>query len=1216
MQWNNGQSMSSMLHNSDFSTTVLKARIALLATAIGGPDYSSNLDPPPYKLGDDCLACLKDLKRWFRLVDENQSRWDVAMAAAEYRILQDDLIPILIDWENKCSLAHKLNKYSYNKEYHDNIALLCVQLMLIMTCPQVLTEQSTARQVAVYSELKKRQLEYKRDILMTERGKVLKAIVRLASKVIKIEKIDRTPRDNVVLRLIINLFRNVVAIEPGELNITKKKQVSARGIGGIDTLPAGVSMDDISLNTVIAAFQRNKVLGLVLTLASSMSVEFEQDFINTPLMELMFYLTKDIPPKSLVGSAKRQEPHSKGDKVSSTGAALLDLLDKENSLKKNVIKNTSTRHSRFGALLSIQTPDSGRLTVSGGGQNLLDDSAALKKLDSRKKWNKRSVQHRDDIVAEGLPNSLLNSGAKSGFSLDSTMTKFACFIDDFIESSFNTLLYSVTNQYTGDQEQMTTLEQTEYLLFFSWFVQYQREKCDNDATADIGCVDSALQETSFILVSTILRTGYESKNWAAVHAGMIAFNELLLLVSSIKDPYNSDEVEFIIEKLFSDDRIQLLSSLPRTAFRYSLQYMKSCVELIHTVLGTLEQYTKDNSLTVTKKTKSTKRKTITEEQVTSMMHSQGIGRDEALDLLNPSFKKLEFDFMKVLRKFCVESIIDTYVNYLQRFRELDDSEIKRAIYFLHRVFMQASEQSLLFRLDLIVLLKDMLAPDGVSKNSRVRKYIEQFSNYFLYQLKRRLKISPSWYIGLLFPLLYGSEVGYFQKYGEIKPHKENTYHAVPPSRFKHIEDQEQLPESVLQDMRYGILVSTLIDDGKEELLHHLISHMEISLDHFKSWLTVNVHNEREMENPPEEVFRIEKIDGSNPFIFDRDFRALLNLIGYLVPFNIEEQCKLLGNVEINSLQDSLELVKKYLATSFQTPNGLPSSSYLIRPKLAVSGLNTEDDGWGNDDDYDYEEPGIVPDNQQLFVTDDDAYFEELERGVGDRLSSENVDKGIAKSKKPKTKTKKFGRLKDNSSLPLHDIGQKPEKNKQQKNVLSKDFISDSEKEDDHINPLFFENEMYMRWLLDKHRGQLPEERYALFGKFSAERIANNGSLQNDYSMLFGGPVPDLEVLRNSETTGSTPDKTLISLSRRVAAEFEKTSEGSEHQNTYEADLSDSEVSADEFSENTSNVGAKSSHSINQPVIDPSSLEDDNGNEFTNSSRKKRRVILSDDEEGN
>lgn len=1204
-----------MIDNNDLSTTILKARIALLATAIGGPDYTSNLDPPPYKLGDDCLACLKDLKRWFRLVDENQNRWDVAMAASEYRILQDDLIPILIDWENKCSLAHKLNKDSGNKEYHDNIALLCVQLIVIMTLPPVLTEQSTSRQVAVYSELRKHQLEYKRDILLAERGKVLKAIVRLASNIIKIEKIDRTPRDNVVLRLIINLFRNVVAIEPGELNITKKKQISLKGINSVDTLPPGVSMDDISLNTAIAAFQRNKVLGLVLTLTSSMSVEFEQDFINTPLMELMFYLTKDIPPESLINGMTQVNESNDNQRVSSTGAELLDLLDKENTLKKNVIKNTSSRHSRFGALLSIQTPDNGRLTVSGGGQNLLDDSTALKKLDSRKKWNKRSLQHRDDVVAEGLPNSLLNSGKNLGFSFDSTMLKFSHFIDDFIDSSFNTLLHSVTNHYTGDQDQMSTLEQTEYLLFFSWFVKYQREKCEKNLATDIGSVDSALQETSFILVSTLLRTGYELQNWAAVHAGMIAFNELLLLTNSVKDPYNSDEVEFIVSKLFSDDRIQLLASLPKTAFRHSLPYMKSCVQLVHTVLETVEQYTDNNSLTVSKKAKSTKKKEITEDQINAVMDSQGIGRDEALDVLNPSFRTMEFNFMKVLKKFCVESIIDTYISYLQRFRELSDSEVKKALYFLHRVCVQASELSILFRLDLIIIMKDMLASDGLHTKSRVRKHIEQFSNYFLYKLKKRLKSSPSWYVGLLFPLLYGSEVGYFQKYGEVKPHKENKYHAVLPSKFKNIEDQEQLPKSVLTDIQYGILVSTLLDDGKEDLLSQLVSHMQTAVDRFKSWLTVNLQHETETENAPDEVFRVQNSGETKPLIFDKDFRALLDLIGYSLPHNVEEECELPGSIEISLLQDSLELLKKYLTTPFETPNGLPSSSYLIRPKFSDSAANVDDDGWQDNDDYDYNDPGIVPDGQHLFVTDDDAYFEELEKGMSDRLSGKEIDKGVAKSKKKlKSKNKITKKQRDNSSLPLHDIGEEPEKAKQRKDVLSKDFISDSEEEEVSINPLFFENEMYMRWLLDKYRGQLPEEKYSVFGRFCAERIATNGFPKNDYSELFGGPVPDLDVLRNSETTNECPDKTLISLSRRVAAEFEKVSEEPENEVTHETDLSDSEMSMDETPADSSNVGPNSSPAAKRPVTGPPSFEDDEEEADADLSRKRRRVLFEDDDD--
>lgn len=194
----------------DFSLTVLRARIALLATAIGGPDYTSQIDPPPYKLGDDCLACLKDLKRWFKLVDDQQKRWDVAMAVAEYRILTDDLLPILIDWENKCSLAAKLAKNNpdheefRNKAYYDKIALNCLQLLVLMTWPLIVTEQSSSNQITLYGELKKHQLVYKKTILSMESGKVLRAAIRLALDVIKIDRLSRTPRDNMVLKLVLN----------------------------------------------------------------------------------------------------------------------------------------------------------------------------------------------------------------------------------------------------------------------------------------------------------------------------------------------------------------------------------------------------------------------------------------------------------------------------------------------------------------------------------------------------------------------------------------------------------------------------------------------------------------------------------------------------------------------------------------------------------------------------------------------------------------------------------------------------------------------------------------------------------------------------------------------------------------------------------------------------------------------------------------------------
>lgn len=1140
-------------HESDTALSILKARIALLSTAIGGPDYTSQLDPPPYKLGDDCLACLKDLKRWFKLVDDQQNRWDVAMATAEYRVLVDDLLPILIEWENKSSLANKLSKknmqdpknqgLSRNKDYYDNIALNSLQLMVLLTWPLVLTDHSTQEQISVYSDLKKHQLTYKKNILSLEKGKVLKAATRLALNVIKINKLDRTPRDNMILRLVLNFFRNILSIEPGELNIAKNRSSSNRGINITDTLPSNVTADDISLNAVITAFHNNKVFGLLLLLSGS-STEFDNDFIDIPLMEILFQMTKEISKDSLFQNVEAGVESKKAseEKLTSACSQLTQLLEKEKALKKNVIQNTSTRHSRFGALLSIQTADNTRLTVSGGN-TLLSDNSALKKLDSRKKWNKREIKKRDDVVIEGLPNSLLNSQTKSIYLNSFSIKILKKFLENFIDSAFNPLLHRLTNHFTTEQDQMVALEQIEYLLFFSWFVSCQRSRCKTDSAADVSYVSVAMEETAFILVSSLLRKSYEEKNWVVVHAGMIAFNELLLLVSYAKELDFNADIEFILSRLFSDERIKLLSDLPKHAFKHTIQYMRSCVDLTHTALKVFEQYDETKSLTIIKKSKQ-KQKNISEVAISNLVENEGLDRDEALEILEPEYQEFEINFTKVRRQFISESVVETYITFLQRFSELEDSYIKKAIFFLHRVVTEGHEEPLLFRIDFIMLLRDMLSKDGIPRTSKVRKHVESFANYYLYRLKKKLKTSTSWFIGILFPLLHSGDVGFFQKYGERKIQDKQQFYGVIPSSFGHIENEQELPDSHLLDLKFGILVSALIDDGKVEMVNILADHMRKALDIFRSFLSLNVQQETELSDPPNQNFSWEEDTDSNPLVFDRDFRALLQLIGYSIPLSIEDNCYLPGSLEIPTLQNSVELVQKYLSTPFQTSNGLPSSSYLIRSP--VGNLNeTTEDGWIENDQYEYGGPGVVQ-GSDGDEGDESGYFDELVGSNSKNMNGKEFKKGLAKSKKAKPrKGERKGKTKRRiikSNLPTFETSDtETHPAKERLFVSSKEYISDSDDDDEAMGPIFFENEMYMRFLLDKYSGQLPDDKYAQFGRFASERMANNGGVRSDFTDLFGGDVPQLESLVQSNQLNNKPDRTLISLSDRVSKEIASVS---------------------------------------------------------------------------
>lgn len=49
-------------------------------------------------LGDDALACLKDLRRWIKLYDQRLNRLDVARCLAEANLIRGDLLEILAGW--------------------------------------------------------------------------------------------------------------------------------------------------------------------------------------------------------------------------------------------------------------------------------------------------------------------------------------------------------------------------------------------------------------------------------------------------------------------------------------------------------------------------------------------------------------------------------------------------------------------------------------------------------------------------------------------------------------------------------------------------------------------------------------------------------------------------------------------------------------------------------------------------------------------------------------------------------------------------------------------------------------------------------------------------------------------------------------------------------------------------------------------------------------
>lgn len=337
----------------------LKAHITNLVSALGGPDLA---DPArPYKLGDDALECLRDLKKWLKGYDERLDRWDVARAISETSLVTVDLPEILAMYESECENGKGTEKL-------DRIATGCLELLVPLTWPLELNKlTSTVNHYRHAPALEQARLRYKQVLLNHGSKKVLKAVIRLTIPSLMKKRPERSAREEGVLRLCIYLFRNLLAIN-------------------VDDKDADVD-SATSRNRTITVFREQKVLDFLMTVSAGMGTLFDQQ--STGCLECLFYLFRGLKPEEIFEKIKNVEIGEKENIPVPVNGKLKDLLDAEKDIRREIQRGSSSRHNRFGTMISVVVDDAHRYTVSGQAA-LGGNAQTLKQMDARKTWNARS----------------------------------------------------------------------------------------------------------------------------------------------------------------------------------------------------------------------------------------------------------------------------------------------------------------------------------------------------------------------------------------------------------------------------------------------------------------------------------------------------------------------------------------------------------------------------------------------------------------------------------------------------------------------------------------------------------------------------------------------------------------------------------------------------------------------------------------------------------
>ncbi|KAG7849003.1 hypothetical protein KL941_001821 [Ogataea angusta] len=706
----------------------LKSQILILCSALGGADDSGK-----YVLGVDALACLKDIKRWIKVVDDASDSWNVASACDDNGLVVNDLIPILVQLPARAADS--------NKAFYHNILLAALELLVALTRPLVLdTERASAAKIDLYIKLKKSHVRYKDRILNYEGGRCLKSVVGLTIPILSTPRDQRSPKDTVILNLCLNLFRNVLRIEPADTTVDPRRSTSKTQQLN-DNMPHGVSREDISFSHTVCVFRENKVLRFVQTITAGLGREFDERVLGNVCLDTYFYLLYGLDPATVAVQPTAVDACG----GAATALTLGSALEHEKVLKKKLLSNNVTRHANFGTLLSIRQGDEPVLTVSG--QKRLIHADLLEQLDagvSKKAVAARQTANKNESTRSDFDRRL---GAERAKQLSRDAQSVVCeFCTDFVEAGFGPLLRAVRRVVLGERTSFAAFLEFHFFYVVAWVLKFERLLREHraDHVFRLGYVQDALSHDVLrLVVKNSLPLYLQNREHSLLRVAVGCFREMLLTVVDMHrlrpedyprlSPEQRDELdtytaaaEQLLRLTFSaEDDIEVLFHVVHDAHKVSLAHALDMIEYTHVLLKVL-QYLADLP---TPLAMDRKRRGRAQEQ----HESESDSMDDARLKRYLQFDRARYEVYE--RKLLHERVVGCYVSVFAKFAELSEPQMRRCISYFNRILLKKDEHFFkLLRLDFMLTLHDV--KDAVF-GPAVMRDLARLLGYYMHTLEKK-----------------------------------------------------------------------------------------------------------------------------------------------------------------------------------------------------------------------------------------------------------------------------------------------------------------------------------------------------------------------------------------------------------------------------------------------------------------------------------------------
>ncbi|KAK4201960.1 putative topoisomerase 1-associated factor 1 [Triangularia verruculosa] len=915
----------------------VRAHINSLVSALGG--FSVDSDDDKYKLGDDALEVLRDLKKWIRFYDEKTNRMDVARCLAEANIVCTDLLQILALWPPSDN----------DSKYRSKIALACYELMVPLTWPiEKDPETMTVNHHRHLPVLQLAQLNYKRAIINFDAAQILNTAIRVALPSMALPIGDRTARDQGIIKLILYFLRNIAMISP----------------------PPGVNYEgdesQISRSALIDAFSFQDVFLTILTIASNMGEDFRTE--DVIILEILFHLLKRVDSSKLFVSEK-QLNKIKTDE-------LTEAMNKEAAMLRSYNKKAPTRHSRFGTMIWVKR-ESGRTVTVSGQDALLDPAARERKMDSTKTFKAPRRARKDEADKELGPLVNLDERARQ---------QLKEFVSDFLDSGFNPLFLHLQRSIDREAGHVLESHKAQFFYLVSWFLEAERvrqqankdqKKPSQPASADevnsFNLVAAVLQPEMIITLNRYLDRSYTDKNWPLLTTVMRCYTQILLTIQEMTDSGNEEDEEIadnLLSNLFYEQTTHdAIANIARTYKDQGFEYLDACTELTHTFLRILEAYSKQNvDMQVRSRRRTRKKKKAKQAEVAA---NAGSG-DEDEDLVNPvsddddeadarkaehTTQERKFNFAQFATRFLPQGVVDTFVKFTHFYLDLSPEQLKRAHRYFYRVAFKHEMSPMLFRLDIVSLLYNMikgphpLDPSTVGKS--VFKEWEELVKQIIRKCTKKLEERPALFVELLFSK--EKQTAFYLEYG----YEKQTSSSTNPRPGAELEFKDKMLEKAAQ---IAIVVGVLLDRNQTEWLEWVKKTLQETESERRAWEAAEQAKQMEstggvglLPEAPYTVIHPSNDKCRTAMFKNPHLRLLMKLVGFerLAPTLDETPDSVWivpGRLSAYDLKENLDMINK---AEFEPPTfeaGELAEDQLRRKSAATKAAPRKRAAFDDDDD--------------------------------------------------------------------------------------------------------------------------------------------------------------------------------------------------------------------------------------------------------------------------